>query len=59
MIYMSMGQKDCVQRMGWDGERIPVPAPEFPFLVQPTVNQKPDVTGFQHIPGARDITGCT
>ncbi|MBA7678029.1 hypothetical protein ES703_86298 [subsurface metagenome] len=59
MVKMSMCQENRIQGMSGEGERLPVPAFEFPFLIKPAVYQKPDTVSLQQTLGAGYITGGT
>jgi hypothetical protein len=59
MVKMSMCQENRIQGMSREGQRFPVPAFEFPFLIKPAVYQKPDTIRLQQTLGAGYIPGGT
>jgi len=53
---MGMGEENGAYGLRRDGERLPVPAAELPFLVQPAFYQHTGFICFKKIPRASDVS---
>ncbi len=58
VVEMGVGEQYSIYGMGRNGKGVPVARPEFPFLIEAAIDQKPAPVGFQQICRAGDIPGC-
>jgi len=58
VVEMGVGQQNSVYSFRRDRKGVPVAYPEFPFLIEAAIYQKPCAVGFQQVCRAGYIPGC-